>query len=788
MRRNGLLLTLAVLVVAVVVILLAVKRESVARPEHVAAEAGSGPGAVPGGDTILLPGVPEAVTSFMRDGRSWRAARAMRAYLERSGDTRPDALLLAARAEAGWGGWERVSALLEGKEWLGRERGGEGWYWLARAREEDGQLEPAMKAYDGFLSASRDAAGRERRMVAQLRQGLILLRMGKQKEGAERLVAVRAHAPEIGSRLDVLAAEALATSGDTAGVRKLTADGLEGSLVRRGRVALVTAYDSAGDAAGARAEARAAGLLLDAARLSLELGDTAAARADLRAVLRNPASAGVAGRAAAELDGLGALEAGERLRVARALAASGRGERAAALYRDWLRGGGGSEGERSEVRLALGRALYGAGESTAAVEALKPIAGAGGRIGADALLLMGRARQRLGNRASARATFLQLADRHPGSVQGSEGLFLVADLSHDDRKMADAKQLYRRVASGFRGTDRAGLSLMRLAGIAFEERKYADAAKLWEEYRTSYPKGERWLQSTYWEGRAEQAVGDTAGARALYRATLDREPLSYYSLVASRRLDRPYWPIPMDSAPPADRDAAKKVAGWVHGVELLEEAGLHSEANAEADLLVARADTSSALLYPLGEALSGLGFTVQGIRIGYRLLNAAPRPNPRILRLIYPFPYRPMLVAESRERSLDPFLVAALIRQESSFQAHAASGPGARGLMQIMPATGRTLARAAGIDSWNTGLLFQPEINAHLGTRFLADQMKRYDESLPSVFAAYNAGPGRVERWSDFPEMRDPELFTERIPYRETRDYVKILTRNAALYRGLYGP
>jgi soluble lytic murein transglycosylase len=325
MRRNGLLLSLALLIIAVVTILLAVKRESVARPEHAAAEGGAGP--VRGGDTIQVPGVPEAVTKFMRDGRSWRAARAMRAYLERSGDTRPDALLLAARAEAGWGGWDRVSALLEGKEWLGRARGGEGWFWLARAREEDGQLEPAMKAYDGFLSASRDAADRERRMVAQLRQGLILLRLGKQKEGAARLVAVRAHAPEIASRLDVLAAEALATSGDTAGVRKLTAGGLEGSLARRGRMALVTAYDSAGDAAGARAEARAAGLLLDAARLSLELGDTAAARADLRTVLRNPASAGVAGRAAAELDGLGELEAGERLRVARALAASGRGAR-----------------------------------------------------------------------------------------------------------------------------------------------------------------------------------------------------------------------------------------------------------------------------------------------------------------------------------------------------------------------------------------------------------------------------------------------------------------------------
>jgi soluble lytic murein transglycosylase len=107
--------------------------------------------------------------------------------------------------------------------------------------------------------------------------------------------------------------------------------------------------------------------------------------------------------------------------------------------------------------------------------------------------------------------------------------------------------------------------------------------------------------------------------------------------------------------------------------------------------------------------------------------------------------------------------------------------------MQVMPATGEGLARGAGIEGWDAELLYQPEINTHLGTRFLAGQMRAFDGSLPSVFAAYNAGPNRLPRWRRFPEHADEELFTERIPYRETRDYVKILTRNIALYRGLYG-
>jgi soluble lytic murein transglycosylase len=74
----------------------------------------------------------------------------------------------------------------------------------------------------------------------------------------------------------------------------------------------------------------------------------------------------------------------------------------------------------------------------------------------------------------------------------------------------------------------------------------------------------------------------------------------------------------------------------------------------------------------------------------------------------------------------------------------------------------------------------------HLGTRYLARHLENYNGSLPSVFSAYNAGSHRVEWWSEFPEYADEELFTERIPFRETRDYVKILKRNHAIYAGLY--
>ena len=220
---------------------------------------------------------------------------------------------------------------------------------------------------------------------------------------------------------------------------------------------------------------------------------------------------------------------------------------------------------------------------------------------------------------------------------------------------------------------------------------------------------------------------------------------------------------------------------------LLRDAGFAADADAEVDRLVAAVGEDHERRYALAEALAQTGWTVPAVRMGRALEADGERPNLRLLRIQYPLQHRAALFAEARERGLDPFLVAALTRQESAFSPRALSPAGARGLMQVMPGTGRGLAQGAGLDGWDVEMLFQPEINLHLGTRYLASQMRTYDGNLPFVFSAYNAGPGRVTRWRRFPEARDPEMFTERIPFEETREYVKILIRNIALYRGLYG-
>jgi soluble lytic murein transglycosylase len=144
------------------------------------------------------------------------------------------------------------------------------------------------------------------------------------------------------------------------------------------------------------------------------------------------------------------------------------------------------------------------------------------------------------------------------------------------------------------------------------------------------------------------------------------------------------------------------------------------------------------------------------------------------------------LLAEAAEQGLDPNFVAALIRQESSFNPAATSAAGARGLAQVMPELGERLARELDYPVWDPVLLYQPDVSLQLGSYHLRELFAQYDKPA-HILAAYNAGAPRVERWSKRIGVSDPEVFAEQISFVETRDYVRVIQRNEEIYRALYG-
>ena len=154
--------------------------------------------------------------------------------------------------------------------------------------------------------------------------------------------------------------------------------------------------------------------------------------------------------------------------------------------------------------------------------------------------------------------------------------------------------------------------------------------------------------------------------------------------------------------------------------------------------------------------------------------------------VIYPFGWRDEVGEAATRAGLDPFLVAAIVREESSYYPRAVSRAGARGLMQLMPATAKPMADVRGLAFEDGGVLDNPRANLDIGTAFLAGLMKEFGDPRLAI-AAYNAGPKRVRDWWKARRTGDMEAFVEQIPYDETRQYVKRVMLSWTEYRRLYG-
>jgi soluble lytic murein transglycosylase len=221
-------------------------------------------------------------------------------------------------------------------------------------------------------------------------------------------------------------------------------------------------------------------------------------------------------------------------------------------------------------------------------------------------------------------------------------------------------------------------------------------------------------------------------------------------------------------------------------MEVLRELGLYAEARLEEAELIRQARDTADRLLETAVAFRRHGEPAQALRLATRALALGAERDQTLLTLLYPVLRPDALLNLANERQLDPALVAGLIRQESNFDASATSRAGARGLMQIMPGTGSHIARRERYPLWDPVLLYEPDVSLEMGTTHLASLINSYGH--PNyVLAAYNAGGSRVRRWQRRAGVEDPELFVERIPYRETRDYVKIVQANRDVYAGLYG-
>lgn len=736
-------------------------------------------------------GAPPSLDSALAEieaGRPWHGARLLRHRLEAGGDDEPGTRLLLARAEAGWANWGAVRSLLVDAPWLEDLEGGLGWILLARAREAAGEWEEAAEAYRQALELP---ASGESENVLRIRRVRSLAGAGRADAARAGLDSLRDVSESVFSWLTLEMAGMAAERGDPEEVRRLL-DGIPAGPVReRGWTFLPRARLVAGDsgaaaeayrrAAGSREGAERARALVVAGELGLAVGDTAAARRDLEGALVAEPRPGPGAEAAALLVDLPGVERPVLLRAARALAAAGRPERALEAYER-----AGVEAAPEETRLAVARLRSRGGFTTEVMATLETLSRSSDpEVAAPALELLADAHRAGGREEDAEAVEEQIVERFPGRAAAVRALFFRADRRHDRGDLEGAAEGYRRTAAHAPSADLAGLSRMRLGQLHLTREDAESAEAVFRGYVEAFPEGERRDQASFWRAHALRLLGREAEADRLLEGIRERDFLSYYALLAGRILGEEFLPGlpagPEPEGPPA------WLREGLRELDLLTDAGLEAGAEARVEALRARALSSGEAILLLAEELTARGHGLTGIGLGWELRRRGQPWSLRLLRAVFPLPYREMIRREAAEWGVDSTLVVAVARQESGFDPDIRSSANAVGLIQVLPETGRQLAAEAGPVPFRPDLLELPEVNLHLGTAYLLQVGERFGGELTLILSAYNAGPHRADVWREFAEADDPLRFTERIPFRETRDYVKQVSRNQALYAALYG-
>jgi len=328
--------------------------------------------------------------------------------------------------------------------------------------------------------------------------------------------------------------------------------------------------------------------------------------------------------------------------------------------------------------------------------------------------------------------------------------------------------------------------LWELGWREFRRRNPSGAIGYWSELADLYPDHRHARAGRYWTARAFEALGRLERARRLYAEVAAADTTDFYRKHALARLG---------GAPPSDPARREPPATWpadpaLARVRLLSDLGLDALALAELAAVGGAADPRAAA------ALEGLALARQGrrrdsiprIREAFPALGSAHQAGvpDEALRLYYPLEFEELIRTHADRHSLPLHLVLGMIRQESAFDVGARSWAGARGLMQVMPATGREVARRLGL-GWSSSRLDEPDYNLRLGTAYFRQVLAMFDGDVELALAGYNGGPYRIQRlWREARGSEELDSFLEGLDIPESRIYVKRILLLADSYSWLY--
>ena len=408
-------------------------------------------------------------------------------------------------------------------------------------------------------------------------------------------------------------------------------------------------------------------------------------------------------------------------------------------------------------------------------QGLQAVVDAGSPSAGSALLRLGQLDERDGDEATAESHYLQMAQAAPDRV--AEALFHVG-----------FTRLVRNDGQGALSAWQTALGSGPPSPALQSQLQYWQARALPDgsaDSQETFNRAAAAAPESYYGLRAQEQLAGT-----LSMASLPINGTAWLTLSPSELQERDAWFAAQHLSADAVQQEVSTSAALRRAATLLD-LGLQTEAGWEVDGLVQQyaAANDVAHMSAVADWATAHDQPQMTLRIGKQMrdlvgLNGLPRA---LQKEVFPAGWGDIVGEQASAFNLDPLLMLAVIRQESSFDPRAQSGAQARGLTQIVPSTARTIAARLGNDDFGLSDLFKPAVSVQFGSWFLSSLVGQYHGRVFPTLAAYDAGSGNVARWiARYGD--DPDLLVEEIPFAETQTYLRIVYDNYYHYRALYRP
>jgi len=412
--------------------------------------------------------------------------------------------------------------------------------------------------------------------------------------------------------------------------------------------------------------------------------------------------------------------------------------------------------------------------------------------------------------------FVAIAPAHP---RAGEFLFDAAEIAEQFADLEQAALFWERVANEYPTYEEAQRAIFLTGITRFRQGQFESASAIFQRALASAATLQDRAAASYWQGKSQAALGDPVAAQASWELTANIDPTGYYSERARDILrQRPPFSPPEAYDLAVDRPGERAQAeAWLRetfsipaeedlsslgpllgegrmfrGTELWE-LGLYEYARLEFEDLRLSLQSDPANSYRLANYLADLGLYRSAILAARQVLDmagmsdadtmAAPAHFNHIRFGTY---FADLIIPVAQEYQFHPLQIFSLVRQESAFEGFVRSFAGARGLMQIIPATGQEIsARLNWPGDYTNDELYRPKVSIRMGTEYLAQWRDYFGGDMYAALAAYNGGPGNSIEW-EMLANDDQDLFLEIIRFEETRNYVRSIYEIFNIYRRIY--